>query len=178
MTGVVMPRQNRPREVRAEGNIAERIRRARSENGWSYAVFAAKMTALGCPIRSSAIQRIETGDPPRSISADEALVIAQILGVSIGRLYQHPDDDMAPLMRERVTYIKQEVDDFRFHRENHLRQQEMLADSLTRACSWLMSMYDTEDEALDVIQVVYDYLDADEKKWFGPSFPNTVRKGR
>lgn len=172
-----MPRRNRPRAVPAEANISERVRRARVEKGWSLAAFAKKMTDLGCPIRPSAIQRIETGDPPRTISANEALAIAAILGVSIGRLYLHPDDDLSPLMRERLLYMKQTVDDFRFARAQYVSAQESCATSIEQDCAWLQSVLDSEDEALEVILELYDYMDADEKKWFGSSFPASIRKG-
>jgi transcriptional regulator with XRE-family HTH domain len=165
-----MPRQKQPRKVLAETFIAERVRRFRAEQGWSLATFAQKVTEAGCPMHATAIQRIESGDPPRTISADEALAMASVIGISIGRMYRNPDKDIAPEVRELLDICRQEVDTYRVCVETFRGWQDHHVDFLSRSTLHFMNMFDDEKDGLDAIAELYSYLDRDEQITFREAF--------
>lgn len=88
---VQMPRQT-PRPVGAEEMVARRVIWERRTRGWSNAELARRMAEAGCPINQSAIQKIEHGNPRRTISLDEALAFAKVFGVSLDELKGIPDE--------------------------------------------------------------------------------------
>jgi transcriptional regulator with XRE-family HTH domain len=83
-----MPRPNKPRtlEVESEANVAERVAYEREALGLSYEALAKRMTERGCPIASSAIFRIEKGNPPRHITVDELVAFKEVFGTTINDL--------------------------------------------------------------------------------------------
>ncbi len=77
-----MPKRNdRPRGP--ESDVAARVALERERRSWSAAEPARRMTAAGCPIDQSAINKIEQGDPPRRITVDELVAFAQVFGLEI-----------------------------------------------------------------------------------------------
>jgi transcriptional regulator with XRE-family HTH domain len=89
--GDPMPRPNPPRPLRGEANLARRVKYERERAGMSTEGLARRMTDLGCPINQSAIWKIENGDPPRRITYDEALALAQVFGVPLDELSVPPE---------------------------------------------------------------------------------------
>ncbi len=81
-----MPRPNRPRTVAAEDNLARRIAFEREARGWTYDGTAKRMTNLGCPIQSTAIYKIEKGEPRRRISVDELVAFARVFELDVEEL--------------------------------------------------------------------------------------------
>ncbi len=73
-----MPRPNRERSVLAEENLARRVAFEREARGWTYEGTAKRMTNIGCPIQSTAIYKIEKGQPRRRISVDELVAFAKV----------------------------------------------------------------------------------------------------
>lgn len=73
-----MPRQNQPRSIGRERVLAERVKYERRLSGLGVDALAKLMTEAGCPIRGTAIRRIEDGDPPRTIGVDELAAFAEI----------------------------------------------------------------------------------------------------
>jgi transcriptional regulator with XRE-family HTH domain len=78
-----MSRLNPQRSIGGEDNLARRIERERTAHGWSYEALAKRMTDAGCSIQGSAIYKIEKTDPPRRITVDELLALAQVFGKSV-----------------------------------------------------------------------------------------------
>lgn len=91
-----MPKANEPREItaRGEANLARRIEFQREDRGWSYETLAKEMRAVGCPIQASALYRIEKGDPPRKITVDELLALAQVFGIDDVNEMVRPMEDV------------------------------------------------------------------------------------
>jgi transcriptional regulator with XRE-family HTH domain len=100
---VEVPRQT-PRLPGAEELVRRRIAYERKARGWSNAELAKRMADAGCPINQSAIQKIENGNPPRTISLDEAGAFAEVFGVSLNDLQRPPTElisaDLARFLRD------------------------------------------------------------------------------
>lgn len=73
-----MPRLNVGRSVQVEANLARRIAHERERRGQSYEALAEAMTKAGCAIAGSSIYKIEKGTPPRRVSVDELVTLAQV----------------------------------------------------------------------------------------------------
>lgn len=74
-----MPRTNPTRVIGSEAALRRRIAYEREKNGWSPAGLASRMTQAGCPIRQSAIWKIENAD--RGISVDELVALSRVLKI-------------------------------------------------------------------------------------------------
>jgi transcriptional regulator with XRE-family HTH domain len=99
-----MARQNAPRSIEGESNLAQRIQNEREHRGWSYEALAKKLTDVGCSINSSAIYRIEKGAPPRRITVDELVALARVFETS-------PADLLTPVELLRKTRGKEIVEE-------------------------------------------------------------------
>lgn len=86
-----MPRPNKPRTVRTEAALAQRIAVERERRGWTYDEIASRMTAVGCPINGSSIYKIEKGTPPRGIRVDELTALSLVFDIPIEQLVLPPD---------------------------------------------------------------------------------------
>ncbi len=86
-----MPRQNPPRAVAGERDLARRIAYERERRGWTYAGLAKRLTDAGCPINQSAIYKIEKSDPPRRITVAELLALAVVFSVDVPELLIPPE---------------------------------------------------------------------------------------
>src|SRR3954471_16942436 len=75
------PRPNRSRGMESEGSLAERIAWERDRRSLSYEALAKLMTDAGCSVQGSAIYRIEKGQPPRRVTVDELVALAEVFGV-------------------------------------------------------------------------------------------------
>jgi transcriptional regulator with XRE-family HTH domain len=78
-----VPRPNQPRSIAGEHTLARRIAMEREGRGWTYEALATRMTEAGCPIQSSAIYKIEKGDPPRRITVDELLAFSSAFALPV-----------------------------------------------------------------------------------------------
>jgi transcriptional regulator with XRE-family HTH domain len=85
-----MPRRNRQRSVFAEAHVAKRLKIEREARGWSYDRVAEEMETLGCPIRGSAIFKIENSNPPRVVSVDELVALSQVFEVPLDEFVMEP----------------------------------------------------------------------------------------
>jgi transcriptional regulator with XRE-family HTH domain len=81
-----MPRPNQPRTLGTERTLARRVRWEREGKGMTYEGLAGRMAAAGCAIQPSALYKIEKNDPPRRITVDELVALAQVFEVSIPEL--------------------------------------------------------------------------------------------
>jgi transcriptional regulator with XRE-family HTH domain len=81
-----VPRPNRGRSIASEANLAKRIAYERGSRGLSYEALASLMTEHGCPMRGSALYKIEKGDPPRRITVDELVALGRVLDVDLDEL--------------------------------------------------------------------------------------------
>lgn len=81
-----MPRPSRLRSIEGEANLAKRVQREREYRGLSYEALAKAMTNAGCKIQGSAIFKIEKGEPPRRITVDELIALADVFEVSVENL--------------------------------------------------------------------------------------------
>jgi transcriptional regulator with XRE-family HTH domain len=86
-----MPRPNQPRTIGTEKTLARRIRWEREGEGMTYEGLAARMAAVGCPIQPSALYKIEKNNPPRRITVDELVALAQVFETSIQELLLPPE---------------------------------------------------------------------------------------
>src|SRR2546423_344914 len=76
-----MPRRNPLRSVQGESNVARRVSYERDRRGLNYEALARAMTEAGCPIRGTAIRRIEDGE--RKVTVDELIAFAEVFDTSI-----------------------------------------------------------------------------------------------
>jgi transcriptional regulator with XRE-family HTH domain len=81
-----MPRPNRHRTLGSERTLAQRLAFEREERGWTYEALAKRMDTVGCPIQPSALYKIEKADPPRRVTVDELVALANVFG--------HPIEEM------------------------------------------------------------------------------------
>ena len=99
-----MPRPNKPREVYAEGYLADRIVSERETRGWSLEGLAKRMTDAGCAINQSAIYKIEQGRPRRRITVDELVAFSRVFDIALDDLLTDPmlwqARQVAPLLDE------------------------------------------------------------------------------
>jgi transcriptional regulator with XRE-family HTH domain len=86
-----MPRVNMLRSLENEQNLARRIAYERERAGQSYAGLAKRMEDAGYPMQSSAIFKIEKGDPPRRITVDELVGFSAVFGVPVSDLLLPPE---------------------------------------------------------------------------------------
>lgn len=86
-----VPRQNRPRSIGREEDLARRIAYERDLRGWSYAGLASRMTAAGCAIDPSALYKIENATPRRRISVDELVALSRVLEIPMADLLVPPE---------------------------------------------------------------------------------------
>jgi len=101
-----MARPNLGRTLEGESNLARRVEIERRSRGWSYAALAEAMTRAGCTINASAIYKIEKGDPPRKITVDELLALAEVFDVEV-------EDLLTPveiLRKERAKNLLTELE--------------------------------------------------------------------
>lgn len=78
-----MPPAKRTKTVLAEEAMAQTIKRLRENRDWSPAGLASRMTKAGCPMKQSAIWKIENGEPRRRITFDEAVTFARVFEVPL-----------------------------------------------------------------------------------------------
>src|SRR5690348_7096 len=75
-----MPKRYAARPIgdRGEVNLARRIEHLRRDRKWSYETLAKEMSNAGCEITKAALHSIEQGDPPRRITVNELIALADI----------------------------------------------------------------------------------------------------
>ncbi len=78
-----MPKTNPGRRRGPETDAALRIALERDRRGMSAAHLARLVTARGCPINASAINKIEQGKPPRRITVDELVAFAEVFDLDV-----------------------------------------------------------------------------------------------
>lgn len=135
-----MPRVNPLRSLANERNLARRIQFERARRGMSYDGLAKRMAAAGVPIQSTAIFKIEKGDPPRRITVDELVGFAAVFDLTIDEMllpmelvqnrratelaeqYNRIADDLSDLFNELhgtfaeyFRMVREEPDDVRKH---------------------------------------------------------------
>lgn len=98
-----MPPQNPGRVIDAESTIAQRVKLERERRGWSLESTAQRMTAVGCPIHSTAILKIERTGGRRRIQGDEIAAFAQVFDLEVGELFQPLDEVEAEALRARAA---------------------------------------------------------------------------
>jgi transcriptional regulator with XRE-family HTH domain len=84
---------------------------------------AKRMTDLGCPINQSAIWKIENGDPPRRVTYDEALAMAEVFGLPLEELSVAPEaaaDREAIRLFDELRRAQQETRDARTRLSVHV----------------------------------------------------------
>lgn len=81
-----MPRPKPVRQVNHERHLARRIAEERERADWSMERLAQRMTEAGCAMDKSAIYRIESGNPPRRITLDEAVTFANVFKLNLNDL--------------------------------------------------------------------------------------------
>jgi len=77
-------------QLRPSDVFATRLREIRDDRGFSQAELARRMTEAGRPMSKAALLRIEKGT--RGLSLDEAVALAELLGVAPAHMLSPPDD--------------------------------------------------------------------------------------
>lgn len=93
-----MPRPMKNRDPFGERNVAARVALERERRGMTYDGLAKRMADAGCEIHSSALYKIEKGDPPRRITVTELLGFSKVLELPLAELVADPN-----------TYLPQHV---------------------------------------------------------------------
>lgn len=94
-----MPRPNPGRSLKSEESLARRIEFERKRRKWTHDGLADRMKRVGCPIRGSAIYKIENGNRRapdgtplrRGISVDELVALAKVFETSLDDLLLPPE---------------------------------------------------------------------------------------
>jgi transcriptional regulator with XRE-family HTH domain len=102
-----MPRKNPPRTVPFESNVAANLGRERERTGITFERLAERMTERGCPIQPSALHKIEKGDPPRRVTVNELMVMADVLGVKAFDLVDDPDKSVPSEVWQAVAQVEE-----------------------------------------------------------------------
>jgi len=133
-----VPRQNRPRSVGREEDLARRIAYERQHRGWSYAGLASRMTERGCAIDSSALYKIENSKPRRRITVDELVALSNVFGISMHDFLAPPevaaDKRAAKLLEEfrsAQAALSEAALDLAIHAADHPRVAPFLEAELT-----------------------------------------------
>ena len=100
-----MPRPNSPRAIESETSLARRITLEREARELSPVVLAQKMGEAGCPISASAIYRIERADPPRRITVNELVALADVFHIPVGELLT----PVELIEKERATELARQI---------------------------------------------------------------------
>lgn len=85
-----MPRPMKNRDPFGERNVAARVAIERDRRGMTYEGLAKRMADAGCEIHSSALYKIEKGDPPRRITVTELLAFSKVLELPLAELVADP----------------------------------------------------------------------------------------
>ena len=76
------------RSLRAQRNLAERVRLERERLGWTQESTAAHLAEVGCPIQTTAISKVEKGS--REVTVDELVAFSRVYDVPIDNLLLGP----------------------------------------------------------------------------------------
>lgn len=98
-----MPRPNPLRALQSEDNLARRVAYERERRGWSYEGTAKRLTDAGCPIQSSAIFKIEKGEPRRRITVDELVGFARVFELDVEDLLIPANVILTEAVREQIA---------------------------------------------------------------------------
>lgn len=128
-----MARPNKPRDIRAEEYLAQRVRIERLKRGWTPKQLAAELNRVDCPTVTSAIYKIEDGgDGRRRISVDELIAFSLVFKIGIEELLLPPE---LLVSQEAVSLLEQWAAERIAVREaarrrdaTYLRLQEILAE--------------------------------------------------
>lgn len=85
-----MPRPTKNRDPFGERNVAARVALERERRSMTYEGLAKRMSDAGCKIHSSALYKIEKGDPPRRITVTELLAFSKVLELPLAELVADP----------------------------------------------------------------------------------------
>ncbi len=138
-----MARPNRPRSIKGESNLAQRIQREREYRGLSYEALAKAMTDAGCSIQGSAIYKIEKGDPPRRITVDELIALARVFEVDV-------EDLLTPvevLRTQRGKQLLKEIEE----------GDRVLIDALRRLTNAYLEYFDLAAYEPDLREYVHNH---------------------
>lgn len=83
-----MPRANAGRTINVESSLARRIAYERDSRGWNNESLAQRMTDVGCSIHPSALHKIEKSNPPRRVTVNELVALAQVFELTVENLLQ------------------------------------------------------------------------------------------
>lgn len=141
-----MPRLNVGRSVEVEANLRRRIAYERERRSQSYETLAELMTDAGCAISGSSLYKIEKGGPPRRVSVDELVTLAQIWGFTL-------DELLTP-----VELVEQ-------HRAHELveaiqGQQRHLSTLTMEAFEKYVALFDLAHEDQELYEYVIRHLDS------------------
>jgi transcriptional regulator with XRE-family HTH domain len=106
-----VPRPNPTRDIAVEADLSRRIAWERENRGWTYDGLARRMKAAGCPMQSSAVYRIEKGEPPRRITVNELVAFSRVFEVSMVDLLHSPDSladlDLGRTVRQTEVALRE-----------------------------------------------------------------------
>lgn len=93
----------------AERNIARQVRVLREREGWTYEGTAARMTAVGCPMKGTTIYKIEKADQPRIVRANELVAFSLIFDRDLRALVRSPEAIEDEVLHERFDAWERSV---------------------------------------------------------------------
>ena len=154
-----MPRSNPDRSINAERVLAQRIVAERDARGWTNDGLARRMTEAGCPIRDSAIYKIEKGEPPRRITVDELAGFATVFGLPVVSLLQDPARGSVP--ERTVESIFELERAFR----RHVQLQHELDELARRRDTLFSSIKDTVTVGREEFEGFREWVSSDWDNW-------------
>lgn len=83
-----MSKRTPGRTLGSERVVAARLKLERERRGWTYDALARRMEAEGVPIQISALHKIEKADPPRRVTLDEAIALANVFKIELKELVE------------------------------------------------------------------------------------------
>lgn len=155
-----MPRPNQPRTIDKERTLARRIVELRDQRGFTNESLARRMTDAGCPIRDSAIYKIEKGTPPRRITVDELFGFAAAFEMPVTDLLIWGSGN--PLRESTVPRHLQDLEVL-FQRFSELeREAEKVRGQRARV---LQDLKDVLHESRDVFESFRELMASPDYDW-------------
>lgn len=94
LEGLAVPKKNAGTAF-AERFVAWHVEAHRERLGWSYRELAARMTRAGAPMNQSSIHKMLRQDPPRRITVNELVALAEVFDVPMQDLVKSVDRSLS-----------------------------------------------------------------------------------
>ncbi len=131
-----MPRPNIGRHVGSEEIAAQRIQQEREARGWTLESIARRMRDVGCPINTSAIHKIESGNPRRKPTVDDLVALSIVFDISVENLISN-SELLSARLRHLSSRLMAALDEESRALEAFPRIQREVSDTHAALAKWV-----------------------------------------